>query len=295
MKQASPKTLDVTDAVKTYRYLRIGMISAAACLATAILIERSNAPARCLQDSISAYYYTPARGIFVGTLIAIGFGLVVIKGRTSIEDVFLNFAGMLAPVVALAPTTNVGRCYSLPPNPLPKIGDELAPWVIADVRNNLRALLVAGTVAFVVAAIVALVNQLKDEGRRETVGRGTTISLAVTAGALAGGWWAALQWKDVYTGAHAPAAILMFVFLFAAVTTKAIEHRSTARIYAAIYSTVAVGMIAGLVITTVVVGGEHKVFWLEATEIFMFAVFWIVQTVENWNEKPIARPAVAAR
>src|SRR5205085_6408417 len=54
--------------------------------------------------SISAYYYTPVRGMFAGALLAIGACLVCIRGSTTVEDILLNVAGMLAPVVALIPT-----------------------------------------------------------------------------------------------------------------------------------------------------------------------------------------------
>jgi hypothetical protein len=95
------------DAIKTYRYLRIGMIGAVVLLAASIAIERSKVD--CWQTWISAYYYTPVRAIFVGSMIAVGLSLIVYKGRAW-EDACLNFAGMLAPVVAVVPTTDVGRC-----------------------------------------------------------------------------------------------------------------------------------------------------------------------------------------
>ncbi|MDP8988060.1 MAG: hypothetical protein M3N11_06900, partial [Actinomycetota bacterium] len=84
--------------------------------AASIAIEY--AAADCWQASISAYYYTPVRGIFVGAIIAVGFSLIVIKGRGMLEDTALNFAGIFAPIVAVAPTTNVGNCWSLKPQPL---------------------------------------------------------------------------------------------------------------------------------------------------------------------------------
>src|SRR6266705_2138388 len=111
------KALEEQDVIKTYRYLRIGMIGAVVLLAVSIAIERSKVS--CWQTSISAYYYTPVRAIFVGTMIAVGLVLIVYKGRRPGEDVCLNFAGMLAPVVAVAPTTDVGKCWSIAPSPLP--------------------------------------------------------------------------------------------------------------------------------------------------------------------------------
>lgn len=45
-------------------------------------------------------------------------GQIVIKSWTTFADFCLNFAGMLAPVVAIAPTTDVGNCWSVEPSPL---------------------------------------------------------------------------------------------------------------------------------------------------------------------------------
>src|SRR5688572_22472438 len=104
---------------KTYRYVRIGMVGAVVLLAGSVLLEQREVTNGCWQTSISAYYYTPVRAVFVGVLMAIGLMLIVIKGNNELEDGCLNVAGMLAPVVALVPTSDHGRCWSIPPSPLP--------------------------------------------------------------------------------------------------------------------------------------------------------------------------------
>jgi hypothetical protein len=145
MEAGPAEPLRSQDAIKTYRYLRIGMIGAVVLLAASIAIERSKVD--CWQTSISAYYYTPVRAIFVGSMIAVGLSLIVYKGRAW-EDVCLNFAGMLAPVVAVVPTTDVGRCWSVAPSPLPvKADGSLADWVVTNIDNNIYALLIAGALA----------------------------------------------------------------------------------------------------------------------------------------------------
>jgi hypothetical protein len=121
------------------------MVGAVVLLAASIAIERSKVD--CWQTSISAYYYTPVRAIFVGSMIAVDLSLIVYKGRAW-EDVCLNFAGMLAPVVAVVPTTDVGRCWSVAPSPLPVNADgSLADWVVTNIDNNIYALLIAGALA----------------------------------------------------------------------------------------------------------------------------------------------------
>jgi hypothetical protein len=274
------------DVIKTYRYLRIGMIGAVVLLAVSIAIERSKVD--CWQTSISAYYYTPVRAIFVGCLIAVSLSLIVYKGRSTWEDASLNFAGMLAPVVAVAPTTDVGRCWSVAPSPLPVKDDgSLANWVVTNIDNNFYALLIAGFIGLGVAVITSMaVDPKAPLYRRE---RGTWVSLGVTFLAFLVGWWLIQNWGDFNTLAHGWAAVLMFVSLIVAIFVQAIEHRRERdRRWFWVYTAVAALMIlGGILIPWTRVFHEHTVFALEAYEIGFFAVYWIVQTRENWNEEVI--------
>jgi hypothetical protein len=289
MTEGSAEQLKPEDAIKTYRYLRIGMIGAVVLLAASVLIERSKVD--CWQTSISAYYYTPVRAIFVGSLIAVGFVLIVYKGRGPWEDAFLNFAGMLAPVVAVAPTTDVGRCWSVAPSPLPVNEDgSLANWVVTNIDNNFYALLVAGGIGLVVSLLIVIAANRGNVGATvRTVKReyATTLSLALTALALLIGWWLSQNWGDFDTRAHGFAAVLMFVGLIGAIVVEAVEHRREQEgAWFRVYAGVAVLMIlGGLLIWLTRIFGEHTVFALEAYEIVFFALYWIVQTKENWNER----------
>ena len=58
-----------------------------------------------LQGSISSYYHTPMRNVFVGILFAIGAFLYLYKGYSTIEDFVLDGAGILAVCIALLPTS----------------------------------------------------------------------------------------------------------------------------------------------------------------------------------------------
>lgn len=287
--------LKTQDAIKTYRYLRIGMIGAVVLLGASIAIEGSRAD--CWQTSISAYYYTPVRAVFVGTLIAVGLALVVYKGRGIAEDACLNVAGGLAPVVAVAPTTDVGRCWSVPPRPLPVEDDgSLATWVVRNIDNNIDALLIAGGFGLLVAAGIAMVVTRSVRAPITRGGRGTRVSLAITAAALLAGWWLVENWDEFTTRAHGFAALLMFLFLIGAIVVKVVEHRDERDepwfwIYAAVAALMILG---GVLITTTRVFEDHTVFALEAYEIALFAVYWIVQTAENWNEEVITMEPIKA-
>jgi uncharacterized membrane protein len=279
------------DTIWTYRYLRIGMVGAVVLLAASIAIERSKVD--CWQTSISAYYYTPVRAIFVGTLLAVALALIAYKGKGTWEDLSLNFAGMLAPVVAVAPTTDVGRCWSLAPSPLPVKDDgSLAEWVVTNIDNNIYALLVAGVVGLVVSAITRVV--LRRVSAPTRVERSTLIALGLTALALASVWWLMQTWDDFSTRAHGYAAVLLFVFLIGAIVANVFEHRAERKKdrrnkrWSWVYMGVAALMVlGGVVIWLTRIFDEHTVFALETYEIAFFALYWSAQTVDNWSERVI--------
>ncbi|MGI8984777.1 MAG: hypothetical protein ACR2HM_09650 [Acidimicrobiales bacterium] len=296
------------DAIKTYRYLRIGMVGAVVLLGAAIGWERwqvGRLGRACLQTSISAYYYTPVRAAFVGSLMVIGFALIMIKGRRSYEDICLNVAGMFAPVVAIVPTGDLGvfttgtgaseatvpRCR--PSTLLSEDGRIPADVIVSIVGNNFRALLIAGSLGLAVALVIALFVNRGVNNAMAAVGTGTTVSLLVTAGALALGWILISVWDSFPTQAHTPAAVLMFVALTLAVAGKATDHRRDAnRTLFRLYTIVAVAMSAGgIAIQVFQLGRDHTTFLLEAWEIGLFAAFWVIQTAENWDEEVALAPA----
>ena len=129
MARRTAEPLKSQDAITTYRYVRIGMKGAVVLLAASIAIERSKVD--CWQTSISAYYYTPVRAIFVGTMIAVDPALIVYKGRSGREAVCLNYAGMLAPALALVPTTDVAHAGRSSPAPNALAHFHWETWITA--------------------------------------------------------------------------------------------------------------------------------------------------------------------
>lgn len=273
-------------AVKTYRYLRITMVGAVVLLGVSIVIERSNVD--CWQTSVSAYYYTPVRAIFVGMLLAIGLCLIVIKGSTAWEDATLNAAGMLAPVVAVVPTTDVGECWSQSPGRLPVDDDgNLAAWVTANIDNNITALLITGIAGLLVAAVIATIATNNVRAVAEVGDIGMRLGLLAAMVFLLTGAALFVWWDDFDTRAHGIAAVLMFLFLALAVGGNAWNRRNdpAPRAYFWLYATIAAAMvIAPLIMFPLGSQWQHMVLVLEATEITLFAVFWLVQTKEHWGE-----------
>lgn len=90
--------------VETYFVLRMVIGGGAIALPIALLVWAAVDPGVVMMGSISGFYYTQARSIFIGTVVAIGVALVAYRGYTRGENSLLNAAGGLAIVVALVPT-----------------------------------------------------------------------------------------------------------------------------------------------------------------------------------------------
>lgn len=267
-----------SDAVKTYRYVRLSMIALVIGLAASITVERLELDPGCFQHSISAYYYTPVRGMFVGGLLGIAVCLIALRGNNDLEDALLNLAGMLAPVVALVPTPNQGACSSSPGT----FGDRNA-----NVFNNMTALFVLGAVGLV--ATVLLLMKDHAPPRAQWLGLGLSVLLwgaAVLVFAFA---------RDFFLdNAHYAAAITMFAGIFGVVVLNALgfhrkqqaKREATPPPYRNRYAVIAGLMLAGaggMAAWNATVGWDHAVLFIEGTLITLFGTFWVLQTEELWE------------
>jgi hypothetical protein len=241
----------------------------------------------CLQPSISAYYYTPVRAVFAGSLLIVSAALIAIQGDDGIEDGWLTLAGMLAPIVALVPTTNFGPCASTT--------DTVA--ALSGVTNNVLSLLIIGWMLWVFAGIL-LMSSSRTPPKVVKQGWWTV------GGVLFGfGIWFGLSRPaiDVLSEgffnrwAHNAAAILMFVFLFFATALSAKRcddvrykrhYRRLARAMVILAGSVGIGAL-----TT---QWDHAVFTLEAGEILIFAAYWIIQTHEHRPTTELSETAPVA-
>jgi hypothetical protein len=100
-----PATRSPSDTlVHSYLYLRraIGIIGVA--LPVVLIIGKLIVEGGGLQDSISSYFYTDMRGVFVGSMCAVGAFLLSYRGYDVIDDIAGNLAGVAAIGVALFPT-----------------------------------------------------------------------------------------------------------------------------------------------------------------------------------------------
>ncbi|OWY62217.1 hypothetical protein B7486_59620, partial [cyanobacterium TDX16] len=204
----------------------------------------------------------------------------------------LNSAGMLAPLVALAPTMDVGACSSAVREADPKLPNgELAPWVVANIDNNVTSLLCAGAAGLVFGYVLVAILHKDPFAPVRTVPIGTFYAMSWATGMWIVVYWAQQDWAEFETRAHGFAAVGMFLFLIGAVVAKALEHRRRGwSSYLSVYGAIAVAMVVtGIVVWRARPFEQHTVFALEAIEIGLFALFWVVQTIEHWNEEPAAR------
>ncbi|GAB3768788.1 FtsH-binding integral membrane protein [Nocardioides ginsengisegetis] len=263
------------DVVKTYRYLRLGMVLMILFLAAAVVIAWAKVDFACLQTSVSAYYYTPAQGVLVGSLVAIGVGMVVLKGDSDLEDVLLNIAGMMAPVVALVPTPHPGRCASV-------VVDDAQRR--ASVENNGWSLILVGAVGLAVTALVLRRDRARGDDNRQHV-----LGLAVATALYAGGAVAFWAWRSgILRFGHYAAAIVMFACLIGVVWGNARRSAGSSSMRDAARTWY--GAIAGLMLVSLLVwavlalaGVDHALLVLEILLIGLFAWFWAIQTRERWH------------
>lgn len=273
-------------AVKTYNYLRIALAALVLLLFVSVALEVR--AAGCLQPSISAYFYTPVGAVLVGVLVAVGVSLIALKGNTDAEDVLMNFAGMLAPGVAFIPTQDAGSCRSAP------LATSDIPSTVA---NAMPALFVTGAVVGVVALVIA-----RREGALPAMSAWTRGGLLLTVLVLgAGVVWFVVDRESFLRRGHGAAAVPMFLAVVAVVWFNARDVQQSIRQetlppqrnrYVAVYRLIAIGMFATLAATVVInlaTGSTSLVFWVEVVLIVLFALFWVVQTVELWN-RGLRRP-----
>ena len=267
---------DLVDAaIKTYRYLRIALIVLIVALAASVLLERAHATH--LQESISAYYYTPAHSVLVATLVGLGACLIALRGCNDTEDLLLNVAGMLAPMVALVPTTEPSDLYGS------------KALTISNARvligNNVVALIIAGAVALLVAW---LVEQSKRGKAVPNIRMVDAVGLAVASALIlvgGGTYWRA---RDFFLAhAHTASAIAMFAIVGLVVVLNSQRAGAEGKPRYQLYYALAAGVMAsGLLVVVVhlaVSGWKPWNFALESVEITGFAAFWIVQTFELWD------------
>ena len=279
-------------AVRTYRYLRLSLVGLVLLLLLAVWLERlSGLEANRHLGSISAYYYTPARSVFVGALVAIGISLVAIVGRRGFEDTALNIAGMLAPVVAFVPTPRGAGGAPCDPDGRCSVPPEFVPAV----ENNITSLIALGVAGMALGSYIVLKRRKSAPATKI----GLVLSVVVFAGFVL---WFGLARDSFLDVAHFGAAAPLFALVTGVAYVNARRARTrrddaararVGKTYAGVYG--AVAGVMGLTFAAAVVlavmdqlgaGGtpDEWVLWVEVVLLLSFATFWVAQTFDFWAD-----------
>lgn len=280
---------------KSYLYVRIAMIALLIGLGTSVIYQTAQQHWHLL-SSVSAYYYTPAQGLFVGALTGLAACMIALRGTTDPEDVLLNLGGMFAIVVAVVPTardkdyqTAARLCAAATGNrpagvDCPKV-EELAAATRANVENNMVALLVIGLLSLLV--LIGLVVRRRPSSQLNSVVWTGIVAAVVIYVAAAVTFFASTGW--FIDNAHFIAAVSLAVCIIAVAVVNAFRRKNEQQPQLPPaapprnrYSLVAVLMIGIAVVGAVLFFTQViSLFWLEIAVAGMFAVFWTVQTVEQ--------------
>jgi hypothetical protein len=289
------------DLLVTYRSLRLSLVLAMLMLAASVLYEAWMTGE--IRGSISSYFYSPVRSIFVGALVVIGFSLVTIHAEEALDDLWLTIGGVSALVVALvptgAPTCDSGTTGALGAGVtdaamlecrLP--GDDALPgWVVSGVENNALAFAIAAAIALVVAWCTTKLEHLKSPTIVAVVFR-TYVSALVIAVVLFA------KWEDFRANAHMGAAIITFgcvgAYAFAVGYRREGKERVNKGWPGRTYRTVPLAMFVAGVAYFFFKGYDDALFWVEVVEITLFAAFWLAQTIQHWGlEKPVEQDSTS--
>lgn len=295
-------------ALRTYTALRLGVVAVIVALGIAVWREIANSPDDCVQRSLSAYYYTPVRPVFVGALLIIGFAMIVMWGMTLWEDAALNLAGFLLMVVALVPTLDANYCSipqairgRVPDTETKQIADGALISANADaVSRSFTALLAVVAVTLVVGAVVGVVLYRRASAAQRPTTEAVT-AYVVTWGLAAA---AAVVYYVLYQDADDPGSAfnhqvhgwsanisvgLIIVAVVLAARQKARSQDESNRKWVLFYGLVAAAMVLAAV---VIKGGDriglfsgwaddHATFLVEAILIALLGIFWTLQTIDR--------------
>ncbi len=284
---ATPADAMDTTSIETYRYVRAAIIGSVLLLFASVGLQIIADGGR-IESSISEYYYGPVRSVFVGTLVATGLALVAIKGRPVVEEIALNLAGMLAPVVAFVPTpipASEGLC---------RVGAErcIGAEFLPGVENNVAALILIGLPILVLAWWTVIRSEVPNRATRLSLTGATVVWLMFAI-------WFFWGPRDPFLeNAHYVAAISMFALIAVVVWYNAVRTDHAFRVsgrfvsYRLVYRIIA-GLMAVSLLTALayyVASPANSrpdfpiVFVLEAVLLLLFTAFWLAQTLEFWNQ-----------
>ncbi len=283
---------------RTYRYLRLVMIGAVATIFLAVGLTWREY--HDLIPTISHFFYTPAGVVFVGSLIAAAAAMVALSGD-GVQQVLLDVAAMLAPIIALVPTNADNTMLkNLRQNLCP---DGAAVCVPSPFDGYATIGMTVWCVVVPTVLLIALGIGIAD---RRSSGK-FTAQFFWTQALCWAVWIAVFTWfiwfRDAFfTAGHYMSAVAFFVVVTLVALWQAILgplqtrreiangdqptrlQRSLPWVYWFIAALlIGVQLIGGAIFAGMIKPGPDGVFWVEAWGLIGFGVFWLVQTLQKWR------------
>jgi len=268
-----------TSPQRTYRYLRMAISGSVVVVFTSILVTM---PIVGLLPSLSHYYYTPARTMFVGALIAVAVCFFALSGRGT-ERALLDVAAVIVPLVAIVPT-------QISPDSVPGIDSGCAGGAAScvpvayhpDVDDGIVTYLIVGVLIMLLALALALADEVDRSGTLLSVGIAAAIVLVVWLT-----WWLArdafLRW------AHLVAAVGFFAVIAAVAVVNALRPVPASAPHWLKGAYVAIAVALGVIVLgmpfygSLHVGDLYGVFVGEVLALLLFAAFWVLQSLQYWR------------
>lgn len=293
-----------SSALRTQRHLRLSLVLLVAALFIAVAIQTvvvSWQPFRLgwqVLPSISHYFYTPARAVFVGVLIAASVAMLALSGRRR-PSVFLDVAALFAPLIAIVPTPIRGEGTA--PG-LTCLGADCIPTaLLPEVRVGVATYAIVVVLAVVTTAAIRRRQRIATTSAHRIV---SAVALVAAAGlallAFAPGLSESFPLAPWPAASVHFAAVLLFFGSFAAVPivygwrpAEADETPPTPW-QRTVYRLVAGLLVADLLFLVLVIldrqtewglFGEAPVVLIgEAIALLLFAWFWWEQTLQRWDD-----------
>ena len=279
----------------TYRYLRMGMALLVVLLSAGIIQQVLAPTPNCWLGSISAYYYTSARAVFVACLCAIGACMIIYRGNTDREDLVLNVSGALAFVVAFVPTPLAELVLQPGPGANSDAATRDCGTSNVPTSSQLRDAIDNSVTALLIAATVTVAVVWWFHRRSSSTPAGPPASAFLLTLVVIAAWALFIDApQHIRSYGHLVAGIGLFagIILVVAMSSYSMRWldprgRAAPPRHRRIYRLIFTAMVAAVVILgPLALAGtfDHSLFWLESAVIVLFAAFWVVQTSELWEQ-----------
>lgn len=296
--------------LKTHRYLRLSLVLIVFTLLLSVALQSIVVSWEPLLfgwrplSSISHAFYTPARDVFVGTLMAASIALLALSGRSR-STTLLDICAIFAPLIAIVPT-GIADTRAVGEIPCPTASECIPTEYVGGAKAGIAVYTVVVVVVVVTMAVIRRHPRTRDTAGVAARGSARSATLVSIIALVTAGTVTVLAFspalKDGFpfnlwpVGSIHFAATLLFFGVFAAVpilhaggpvepgeTPPSPRQRAIYRWIAGLLIVDLVVLVAALLFRQVF--GETPVVLIgEAVALALFAAFWWVQTFQRWDD-----------